>query len=601
MPAIRLTIALNSKQSQKAPLLIPSSISLAPESKESCRSLILKATHAKLRLKKASRIYVAGTGKELLSEDDWKTALKDDITLLVSAGEDYIGLKKEAGSQGAQSTSASRDCPNALPTPPCAISILAKTAQVDPLSLTQVETTAHTLPGLILAVAQPDLHPGTKFPIGAVFVSEQWIHPPLIGGDVGCGMAWYRTRLSRASVEGDKGRRVAEKLRGLEGAWKRQLDRKRWLSDGGEGCSAGEEWDRSLGTIGAGNHFAEIQVVESASSAASDKDGALLAEGDVILLVHSGSRGYGGDILKRYTTDGKYSLHKDDPKASEYLLEHDRACEWAQGNRDLIALRFLSCLEPGEAAWDLGRNEGNSNEPTAEEIQTARANIKQRKVVDIWHNNVERTLWPPLPPLNLESQAATLSLHPEQPEQYPVYIHRKGAAPTYFPRPLSKSPNTNETRLPAPTPLSILPLPGSRGTPTLILHPTFSTATGWGHTNALSLAHGAGRSMSRAKAATYISRKYKGRSEDLLRGDTPTKIDSNGNKHCTSTSSHGNVRGEYENGGAWIVCEDKQLVWEEAPEAYKDVWEVCADLERERVAECVGWCRAVVSYKIRNE
>lgn len=71
----------------------------------------------------------------------------------------------------------------------CTVSVLAEKPPIDQLSIIQLETTAHTLPGLIHAVVRPDLHPGTKFPIGAVFVSKGWIHPSLIGGDIGCGMA----------------------------------------------------------------------------------------------------------------------------------------------------------------------------------------------------------------------------------------------------------------------------------------------------------------------------------------------------------------------------------------------------------------------------
>ena len=52
-------------------------------------------------------------------------------------------------------------------------------------------------------------------------------------------------------------------------------------------------------------------------------------------------------------------------------------------------------------------------------------------------------------------------------------------------------------------------------------------------------------------------------------------------------------------GGTWVVCDEKALVWEEAPEAYKDVWAVGADLERAGVARRVGWARGVVSYKVR--
>lgn len=87
--------------------------------------------------------------------------------------------------------------------------------------------------------------------IGAVYVSREWIHPPLIGGDIGCGMAWFKTRLSRSQVEGDKGRKIAEKLRGLEGAWRTQKARDIWLENDkeGAGCSACEAWDASLGTV----------------------------------------------------------------------------------------------------------------------------------------------------------------------------------------------------------------------------------------------------------------------------------------------------------------------------------------------------------------
>ena len=384
-------------------------------------------------------------------------------------------------------------------------------------------------------------------------------------------MAWYRTKLSRNQVDGDKGRKVAEKLRGLEGAWRSQADREHWLKDDKGSCSAGEEWDAALGTIGAGNHFAEIQVVEESSNPD-------LQENDVVLLVHSGSRGYGGSVLKKYTEESHVSLEEGSEKMEAYMKEHDQACRWAKANRDLIAVRFLSCLEPGEEAWELGRNALNAGNVEGDTILQAKAKIQERKVVDIWHNNVERVKWPPAPPsispspaviLDLEDSTSKLSLDtgaPQQDQEY-VYIHRKGAAPTY-------NPSTAQ-------PLSLLPLPGSRGTPTLILTPTFSASTSWGTMNALSLAHGAGRSMSRAKALSSLGHKYKG--QNLLE---PGLTNGNGDKN-----------GE----GTWVICDERDLVFEEAPEAYKDVHAVGEDLVREGVAEVVGWCRARVSYKVRNE
>lgn len=95
MPTTRVTVALNSKQSQRAPLLVPASTPLDPTSSSSVKSLVFKAAQSKLRLKKPSRVYVAGTGRELLNEEDWQESLKDDVVLLVSAGEEYVGLRKE--------------------------------------------------------------------------------------------------------------------------------------------------------------------------------------------------------------------------------------------------------------------------------------------------------------------------------------------------------------------------------------------------------------------------------------------------------------------------------------------------------------------------
>lgn len=585
MPSLRITIASNAKQSSKSVLLIPASTSFDPDTSSSCRTLILASAKTKLRLKKPTRIFIRG-GKELLSEEDWTNVLKDDATLLVSSGEEYVGARTEDAVTNGTSQEDGSLSGTADINPECPIEILADKAFVDETSLRQLETTARTLPGIIHACGQPDLHPGNKFPIGGVWVSKDWIHPPLIGGDIGCGMAWYKTSLTRAQVEGDKGRKIAEKLRGLEGLWRTQRDRENWLATHGEEtCTAGERWDKSLGTIGAGNHFAELQVVEEsrAPSEATDPQHQL-HEGKVVLLVHSGSRGYGGDILDRFTLNNRTSIHNSEPLAGAYLAEHDRACDWASRNRDLIALRFLCCLEPGDEAWSLGLNIPNES-ISATSVHAARASVSSRKVVDMWHNNMSVTLWPPLPPSHaatpsISAELASTTLDPP-PNQQQVYIHRKGAAPTY-------NPSKN-------LPISVLPLPGSRATPTLILHPTFPASTSYGLINALSLAHGAGRAMSRAKAAEKMAKKYKGKGEDLLRGDFVAK-DNHGNQQ-----TGGGDDGKDVHGGTWVVCEDKQLVWEEAGEAYKDVWAVGEDLVAKGVCERWGWCRGRVSYKVRKE
>jgi RNA-splicing ligase RtcB len=503
----RLTIALNINRNQRTILLLP------PNSTgEAIRLAIEKVASTRLRtkLKKSdtSRIYIADNGTEVSNE-----ALGDipeDTLLLFSTKEDYIGKTITSPSTNPSNTYTSVN--------------LAKEAYVEPDAFTQLESAAKSLPGTIHTVAQPDLHPGNKFPIGAVLVSKGWIHPPLIGGDIGCGMGWYRLKMGVDQLDGDKGRRIAEKLRGLEGAWMGEEDRRLWIGGDVDGIQD-FEGNKALGTIGAGNHFAEIQVVGPTSPNCP------LQENEVVILVHSGSRGYGGDILKRHSSSkDQLSFPDTSHEAINYLKEHDYACEWAVANRDLIAFRFLGCLEPGNTDWTMDG---------LDDIVKARERVRSRKVVDIWHNNMQKAPWG------------------EEGEE--VWIHRKGAAPTH-------DPSTHQ-------PLPILPLPGSRATPTAILRALPDPPIN----NAFSVAHGAGRAMTRTKALQSLPGKYGNDHDKVLRGG----------------SSFG--------GGTWVVCEDKKLVWEEAPDAYKDIKAVANDLAGYGLVEIMGWCEPRVSYKVRTE
>lgn len=144
-----------------------------------------------------------------------------------------------------------------------------------------------------------------------------------------------------------------------------------------------------------------------------------------------------------------------------------------------------------------------------------------------------------------------------------AWIHRKGAAPTHDPANIQQR-------------LDILPLPGSRVTPTVILQP-IPGPHDIDLRNAYSVAHGAGRAMTRSKALTSLSGKYK---NDVSRLLVPRS---------------GSGPGQ----GTWVVCEDKQLVWEEAPEAYKDIKDVVEDCVNAGLVSVLGWCHPRVSYKVR--
>lgn len=70
-------------------------------------------------------------------------------------------------------------------------------------AIQQLQTTVQ-LPDMVQVVGMPDLHPGRGYPIGAAFFSRQRFYPALIGNDIGCGMALWRTDLPAAKVNLDK-------------------------------------------------------------------------------------------------------------------------------------------------------------------------------------------------------------------------------------------------------------------------------------------------------------------------------------------------------------------------------------------------------------
>ena len=103
-------------------------------------------------------------------------------------------------------------------------------------------------------------------------------------------------------------------------------------------------FDSALGTIGGGNHFAELQAIEKVYDTGAFE--ALELEKDnLCLLVHSGSRGLGESVLREYVEEhGASGVSAESAAAQAYLAGHDQAVHWAEENRALIAERFLECL-----------------------------------------------------------------------------------------------------------------------------------------------------------------------------------------------------------------------------------------------------------------
>lgn len=359
---------------------------------------------------------------------------------------------------------------------------------IEGAALAQLNHTAG-LPGMVMAAGFPDLHPGKGIAVGAAFVSRGLFYPALAGNDIGCGMSFWATDLPARKLKLD---RIEKRIAGLEQPWDGDLDP--WRARFQLAPSLA---DSGLGTIGGGNHFAELQVVDEVRDAAAFA-GLGLDKANAAILVHSGSRALGQDIFQELIArHGANPLEEESEAAAHYLARHEHGLRFARANRALIAHRF---------AGEIG--------------------AEARGVSDVAHNMVSR----------------------EEFEGAPAWIHRKGAA------------STREALA-----AGAVMIPGSRGTPSYLVR-----ATDAGEKAAWSLAHGAGRRWQRGYAKSRLSHKY--RVEDLQRTEL----------------------------GGRVICEDRELLYDEAPQAYKDIAQVIADLEAADLITTIAVYRPVLTYKVRR-
>jgi tRNA-splicing ligase RtcB len=199
------------------------------------------------------------------------------------------------------------------------------------------------LPGIVSgAFAMPDAHWGYGFPIGGVAAfdpAEGVISAGGVGFDISCGVRALRTGLKRADIEAHQQALAAALFRqipaglGSEGSIRlgaKAMDAMlsggaRWAVAQGygeavdlerieeHGCMAGARPDfvsdkaktrqaQEMGTLGSGNHYLEVQVVDRIYDA-KIAQGFGLAEGDVLVSIHCGSRGLGHQIGTEFLRD----------------------------------------------------------------------------------------------------------------------------------------------------------------------------------------------------------------------------------------------------------------------------------------------------------
>jgi tRNA-splicing ligase RtcB len=369
-------------------------------------------------------------------------------------------------------------------------------------------TNVATLPGVIKhVVVLPDGHEGYGFPVGGVAATdleEGVVSPGGVGYDINCGVRLIRTGLNEAELRPRLKDLVNELFKsiptgvGSEGAFKlarSELDEllvegTNWAIERGYGWDQDievcEESGRmsgadpssvsdvarkrgaiQLGSLGSGNHFLEVQKVDKIYDQVAAKSMGLDHEGQVTILVHCGSRGFGHQVCSDYLRISEVALRKYGFK----LADRELACvpnNSSEGDdyRKAMysALNFAWCNRQMITHW--------TRKAFERMFKISEQALDMQLVYDVSHNiaKVER---------HKVNGGGTRDL----------VIHRKGATRA-FPAEMQQLPAKYYS---IGQPVII---PGSMGTASWVLlgnRKSFDLSFG-------STAHGAGRTMSRTAA-----------------------------------------------------------------------------------------------------
>jgi len=368
-----------------------------------------------------------------------------------------------------------------------------------------------TLPGIVKAsMAMPDIHWGYGFPIGGVAAFD-WdtgvISPGGVGYDINCGVRLAVTSLSEKEVRHKIENLVNALYKhipsgvGSTGSLKLSIkDEKKVARQGsfwavqqgyGEeedidhtednGCMENADPDivsqralergkNQLGTLGSGNHFLEIGVVDEVYQLdAADRFG--LFEGQVTCMIHSGSRGFGYQICDDFLA----SMTKKIRRLGFELPDRQLACADIQSETGQRYYNAMACA--ANYAWAnrqilLHR----SREVFQRALGIGPTDLAMNLVYDVCHNIAKK------------------ETHTIEGKEQVVCVHRKGATRSFPPG----HPALPKTYRDAGQPILI---PGDMGRASYVLVGTDKAmAETFGST-----CHGAGRVLSR-KAAIKASK-----------------------------------------------------------------------------------------------
>lgn len=366
-----------------------------------------------------------------------------------------------------------------------------------------------TLPGIVRAsMAMPDMHFGYGLPIGGVVATDikagGIISPGGTGYDINCGVRMAVTNLGKKDLaEQSRLKNLVDSLFshvptgvGSKGPVRlTEKELKKVLSEGAkwaverglgesedlhhteeEGClkeadpaavsaRARERGMPQQGTLGSGNHFIEVQYVDEVFDPAA-ADGFGVSPGQIVIMIHSGSRGFGHQVCTDYLEVMNRAVRKygivlpdqqlacapfDSPEGQSYWNAMKCAANYAWANRQCLMHWVRETMEKF--------------------FRMAPRDLGFRLLYDVAHNIVK------------------LEEHEVEKKRMVLAVHRKGATRAFPPG----HPEIPERYRPFGQPVII---PGDMGTASYLLR---GTEKGMSQTFGSSC-HGAGRVLSRHAA-----------------------------------------------------------------------------------------------------
>lgn len=233
-------------------------------------------------------------------------------------------------------------------------------------ALNQFES-AMQQPFVVRGALMPDAHAGYSLPIGAVVATDGVVLPAWVGYDIGCGMCALPTTYDADTIR-EKAKEIFDGIykavpvgfshnaRDTEWADSNTLPRTERMQE-----IFDKNGLRQLGTLGGGNHFAEVGEDET---------------GKVWIVIHSGSRGIGHTTATHYmriasgdrkAREGHFGFEVDSENGQNYIKDLNFCLALALENRREIMRRIVSVLDSvaiGDPHWSdlINRNHNHAEQ-----------------------------------------------------------------------------------------------------------------------------------------------------------------------------------------------------------------------------------------------